>query len=185
VVNSKLTLGVSSASDNESESSSAHGENGSEVPPITGVSSSSQVKGPSKNRGGRGGPRRQNQPELSESEKNKIKIYKLKYDKYLKLKPTTNSPFDALIKATQVMNAEQFKLPPELHPNEQLPFSWKWKDERQDDNETYPRNCIICTKSCRGVPAVACDFCPSVYHLDCLDPPLCEMPTVSSHYEKT
>ena len=28
------------------------------------------------------------------------------------------SPFDALIKATQVMNAEEFKLPPELQPNE-------------------------------------------------------------------
>ena len=31
-----------------------------------------------------------------------IKKYKLKYDKYLVVKPTTNSPFDALIAATQV-----------------------------------------------------------------------------------
>jgi len=27
------------------------------------------------------------------------------------------------------------------------------------------------------VPSVQCDFCPAVYHLDCLDPPLCEIPT--------
>ena len=77
------------------------------------------------------------------------------------------------------MNAEQFKLPPELHPNEHLPFSWKWKEERQDDYDTYPKNCYVCGKTSRGVPTVACDFCPLVYHLDCLDPPLCEIPTVS------
>ena len=54
-------------------------------------------------RGGRGGNRKQQTTvELSEIEKNKIKIYRLKYDKYLKAKPLTNSPFDALIKATQV-----------------------------------------------------------------------------------
>lgn len=75
------------------------------------------------------------------------------------------------------MNAEQFKLPPELNPNEHLPFSWKWKDERQDDNDVYSKNCAICSKSSRGVPSVACDFCPMMYHLDCLDPPLCEIPT--------
>ena len=28
------------------------------------------------------------------------------------------------------------------------------------------------------MPSVSCDFCPLVYHLDCLDPPICEIPTV-------
>ncbi len=79
------------------------------------------------------------------------------------------------------MNAEQFKLPAEMNPQEQLPFSWKWKDERQDDNDTYPKNCSACNKMSRGVPAVTCDYCSSVYHLDCLDPPLCEVPSVSSN----
>jgi hypothetical protein len=50
----------------------------------------------------------------------------------------------------QVMNAEQFKLPAELNPQEQLPYSWKWKDERQDDHETFPKNCCVCLKSSRG-----------------------------------
>lgn len=142
--------------------------------------SSSTTRSSRGGRGGRGGNRKQQTVvELSEIEKNKIKMYRLKYDKYLKAKPLTNSPFDALIKASQVMNAEQFKLPPELHPNEQLPFSWKWKEERQDDYDTYPKNCFVCGKTSRGMPTVACDFCPLVYHLDCLDPPLTEIPTVS------
>ena len=31
-------------------------------------------------------------------------------------------------------------------------------------------------RSCRKAPMVACDFCPLVFHLDCLDPPLVCMP---------
>ena len=31
-------------------------------------------------------------------------------------------------------------------------------------------------RSCRKAPLVACDFCPLVFHLDCLDPPLVCMP---------
>ncbi len=26
------------------------------------------------------------------------------------------------------------------------------------------------------MPAVACDYCPNIFHLDCLDPPLAEIP---------
>jgi len=107
-----------------------------------------------------------------------VKIYRLKYEKYLQVKPLTGSPFDTLIAASQVMNAEQFVLPNELKPNEHLPFSWKWADERQDDFDTYPKNCSVCRKTSRGIPTVGCDFCASVYHLDCLDPPLCEIPKV-------
>merc|ERR1712241_170486 len=149
------------------------------IVPATVSSVISNRGGPSRGRGGgRGGNRRQqNQTEISESERKKVKQYKQKYEKYLQLRPTTNSPFDILVKAAQVANAEEFKLPQELHPHENLPFSWKWKEERQDDNDTFPKNCAICGKTSRGVPTVACDFCPLVYHLDCLDPPLCEIPT--------
>ena len=54
---------------------------------------------------GRGGNRKtqQQQNQISAEDQLKIKMYKLKYDKYLNLKPQTNSPFDTLIKATQVM----------------------------------------------------------------------------------
>ena len=80
--------------------------------------------------GGRGRPGNRQTQERNEENEKRIHRYRLKYEKYMNLKPTTNSPFDALIKATQVMNAEQFKLPPELQPHIQLPFSWKWKEER-------------------------------------------------------
>ena len=78
----------------------------------------------------------------------------------------------------QISNAEEFALPKNLETKETLPFSWKWADERQDDFDTYPKNCQNCQKTSRGVPALGCDFCGSVYHLDCLDPPLCEIPKV-------
>ena len=94
------------------------------------VSAPTPSRGGGRGRGGRGGHRKQQTQERNEENEKRIKIYRLKYDKYMNLKPTTNSPFDVLIKATQVMNAEQFKLPPEMQPNIQLPFSWKWKEER-------------------------------------------------------
>ena len=77
-------------------------------------------------------------------------------------------------------NADQFKLPEELDPKEKLPFSWKWSEERQDDFDQNPKNCSGCRKTSRGMPSVGCDFCSNVYHLDCLDPPLCEIPRVSA-----
>ena len=81
---------------------------------------------------------------------------------------------------SQVSNAEQFKLPAELDPHEALPFSWKWSDERQDDLDSNhgPKVCAVCGKSTRGIPAIQCDFCPNIFHLDCLDPPLAEIPRV-------
>lgn len=36
--------------------------------------------------------------------------------------------------------------------------------------------CFTCRKSCKNAPLVACDYCPLLYHLDCLDPPLCALP---------
>jgi len=105
-----------------------------------------------------------------------LKVYKQKYEIYLKAKPLTGTPFDKLVAATQVANASQFTLPDSMDPCEQLPFSWKWADERQDDFDTNPRMCFSCGKTTRGVPSVACDFCPNVFHLDCLNPPLTEIP---------
>ena len=83
------------------------------------------IRGGGSNRGrgsGRGGHRKQQTQEKDPENERKIKIYRMKYDNYLNLKPKTSSPFDTLIKATQIMNAEEFKLPPELNPHEQLPF---------------------------------------------------------------
>ena len=75
------------------------------IVPATISSAISSRGGASRGRGGgRGGNRRQqNHTEISESERNKVKQYKQKYEKYLQLRPTTNSPFDILVKAAQVI----------------------------------------------------------------------------------
>ena len=114
------------------------------VPPST-----PSNRGGGRGRGGRGGNRRQNHAELSEVEKRKIKQYKLKYDKYLKLKPVTNSPFDILIKATQVM-MEMFDR--ELFSkvlNEALLFKKcsKWNKNLQGNKNVYGNKKR--TKSCK------------------------------------
>ena len=63
------------------------------------VSNSSKVRG----RPARGAAAKKQLEAVLKTEKEKaIKKYKLKYDKYLVVKPTTNSPFDILIAATQV-----------------------------------------------------------------------------------
>ena len=69
--------------------------------PATGTSSPS-------GKGTRGRPprgaaaKKQLEAALKAEKEKQIKIYKLKYDKYLVAKPATNSPFDILIAATQV-----------------------------------------------------------------------------------
>jgi hypothetical protein len=39
---------------------------------------------------------------LKAEREKKVKVYRQKYDIYLQMKPTTSSPFDALIAAAQV-----------------------------------------------------------------------------------
>jgi hypothetical protein len=178
-------------------------DNGGAASPTTAWPVSAEGKGgKSRGRPARGTSAKKQLESVLKTEKEKaIKKYKLKYDKYLVVKPITNSPFDILIAATQVSrkpflkrfylffstffsqvsNAEQFKLPAELEPHESLPFSWKWSDEREDDLDSSPRNCANCFKTSRGIPSIACDFCPNIFHLDCLDPPLAEIPRVRFH----
>jgi hypothetical protein len=37
--------------------------------------------------------------------------------------------------------------------------------------------CFVSYRSCRKAPLVACDYCPLLFHQDCLDPPLTSLPT--------
>src|SRR4029434_7432209 len=37
--------------------------------------------------------------------------------------------------------------------------------------------CVCVYRSCRLAPLVQCDYCPLLFHMDCLDPPLTAMPT--------
>ena len=34
----------------------------------------------------------------------------------------------------------------------------------------------VCCRSCRLAPLIQCDYCPLLFHMDCLEPPLTAMP---------
>lgn len=38
--------------------------------------------------------------------------------------------------------------------------------------------CLLCVpcRSCRLAPLIQCDYCPLLFHMDCLDPPLTALP---------
>lgn len=38
------------------------------------------------------------------------------------------------------------------------------------------KTCFYCRRSCKRAALVACDYCPSYFHTDCLDPPLAALP---------
>ncbi|KAG1705474.1 PHD finger protein 12 [Nymphon striatum] len=99
------------------------------------------------------------------------------------------TPLQTLIKVASVMNPKQFHLPPELTCTTHLPGTrkrWKPRDSRQKkvpyelDNGLVPLPAILCQEcdqSCKKAPLLKCDYCPYLYHLDCLNPPLTVMPT--------
>ncbi|KAJ8256967.1 hypothetical protein COCON_G00191190 [Conger conger] len=90
-------------------------------------------------------------------------------------------------------NPTQFQLPNELTCTTALPGSSKRKrrEEMSGKNVKRPQHeldhnglvplpvkvCFTCTRSCRVAPLIPCDYCPLLFHMDCLDPPLTAMPT--------
>lgn len=102
------------------------------------------------------------------------------------------TPLQLLIKAAAVMNATQFQLPAELSCPVQLPGSSKRIRARDGnrsnskrpahelDNGLVPlpaKVCFQCRRSCRWAPLIQCDYCPLLFHADCLDYPLTTLPT--------
>ncbi|XP_060534173.1 PHD finger protein 12 [Cylas formicarius] len=102
------------------------------------------------------------------------------------------SAMDVLIEVATSMNPKQFELPRAMTlPNTmfpgadkiesiKLPKKNKQRDHERQGNGLIPlpaKKCAECRKSCRVAPLLACDFCPSFYHLDCLDPPLTAPPS--------
>jgi hypothetical protein len=118
-------------------------------------------------------------------------------------KPSDDSiknPFDLLVRAAIVMNPKQFQLPleytpPFLFPGTSKkpylnPFSGQLlvnannrnankKLPHELDNGLVPlpiKICFECGRSCRKAPLIQCDYCPLLFHADCLDPPLTGLP---------
>ncbi|KAL7848343.1 hypothetical protein AOLI_G00230610 [Acnodon oligacanthus] len=106
---------------------------------------------------------------------------------------TLKRPFDLLIAAAMQMNPTQFQLPNDLTCTTALPGTSKKrrKEEMTGKNVKRPQHeldhyglvplpvkvCYTCSRSCRLAPLIQCDYCPLLFHMDCLDPPLTAMPT--------
>ncbi|XP_064158082.1 PHD finger protein 12-like [Anguilla rostrata] len=107
--------------------------------------------------------------------------------------PRLKRPFQLLIAAAMERNPTQFQLPNELTCTTALPGSSKRKrrEEMTGKNVKRPQHeldhnglvplpvkvCFTCGRSCRVAPLIQCDYCPLLFHMDCLDPPLTAMPT--------
>uniref|UniRef100_A0A8D0D6D3 PHD finger protein 12 n=1 Tax=Sander lucioperca TaxID=283035 RepID=A0A8D0D6D3_SANLU len=101
-------------------------------------------------------------------------------------------PFQLLIAAAMERNPTQFQLPSELTCTTALPGSSKrrrkeellGKPFRRPQHELDPNGlvplpvkvCFSCNRSCRLAPLIQCDYCPLLFHMDCLDPPLTALP---------
>lgn len=89
-----------------------------------------------------------------------------------------------LVAAAAALNAQQFELPPELACHVALPGSSKrprpTRGRRHDLEPPVPlplRVCFTCRRSCRWAPLIQCDYCPLLFHADCLEYPLASLPT--------
>ncbi|XP_040901850.1 PHD finger protein 12 isoform X2 [Toxotes jaculatrix] len=101
-------------------------------------------------------------------------------------------PFQLLIAAAMERNPTQFQLPSELTCTTALPGSSKRRRKEEllgkpfkrpqhelDPNGLVPlpvKVCFSCNRSCRLAPLIQCDYCPLLFHMDCLDPPLTALP---------
>ncbi|XP_055540267.1 PHD finger protein 12 [Wyeomyia smithii] len=110
---------------------------------------------------------------------------------------STLSPMDQLIRAARILNPRQFDLPRELKVYFPFPGTEKLEGMSKingngkkggkgkrvyelDSQGLVPlpaKTCNTCGRSCRKAPLIACDYCDSFYHQDCLDPPLTALPT--------
>ncbi|XP_068126237.1 PHD finger protein 12 isoform X1 [Hyperolius riggenbachi] len=102
-------------------------------------------------------------------------------------------PFQLLIAAAMERNPTQFQLPNELTCTTALPGTSKRRRKEEmtgknvkkaqhelDHNGLVPlpvKVCFTCNRSCRVAPLIQCDYCPLLFHMDCLDPPLTAIPT--------
>ncbi|XP_055022731.1 PHD finger protein 12 isoform X2 [Boleophthalmus pectinirostris] len=106
--------------------------------------------------------------------------------------PRLKRPFQLLIAAAMERNPTQFQLPSELTCTTALPGSSKRRRKEEllgkpfrrpqhelDANGLVPlpvKVCYSCNRSCRLAPLIQCDYCPLLFHMDCLDPPLTALP---------
>lgn len=107
------------------------------------------------------------------------------------------NPFADLVKISLLLNPREYELPEDYIPDIQFPgtskkpiintatrearlssYSVKRAQELEQDNlPMILRTCYFCRRGYRKAPLVHCDYCPLVYHADCIDPPLTTLPS--------
>lgn len=106
------------------------------------------------------------------------------------------NPFADLVRISLLLNPREFELPEDYIPDIQFPgtskkpatntatregrhTSYSVRRAQELDRNNLPlilRTCYFCKKGCRKAPLIHCDYCPLVYHADCIDPPLTVLP---------
>lgn len=106
------------------------------------------------------------------------------------------NPLAHLVKISLLLNPREFELPEDYVPNIQFPgtskkplantatrearhTTYSVRRAQELDRNDLPsilRTCYFCRKGYRKAPLVHCDYCPLVYHADCIDPPLTILP---------
>ncbi|XP_068623672.1 PHD finger protein 12 [Battus philenor] len=97
------------------------------------------------------------------------------------------SPMEILVKAAKIMNPKQFELPREM----KIPCIFPGTEKEGSKNGSASvvtvdawgcvplpaKSCFVCRGTCKSAPLLQCDYCPLLFHQDCLDPPLTALPT--------
>ncbi|XP_028855850.1 PHD finger protein 12 isoform X2 [Denticeps clupeoides] len=106
--------------------------------------------------------------------------------------PCLKRPFQLLVAAAMERHPTQFQLPREFtstsltgsSKRRRIEEASEWTVRRPqlelDRSGLVPlpaRVCFACNRGCRMAPLIQCDFCPLLFHLDCVEPPLSTMPT--------
>lgn len=106
------------------------------------------------------------------------------------------NPFANLVRISLLLNPREFELPEDYVPDIQFPgtskkpmmntatrearhTTYSVRRAQELDRNDLPsilRTCYFCRKGYRKAPLVHCDYCPLVYHADCIDPPLTILP---------
>lgn len=106
------------------------------------------------------------------------------------------NPFADLVRVSLLLNPREYELPEEYVPKIQFPGTKKpppinvgsrearlttytVRRAQELDRNNLPlilRTCYVCRRGCRRAPLIHCDYCPLVYHADCVDPPLTILP---------
>lgn len=75
---------------------------------------------------------------------------------------------------TQTHDKQLYKFGKEVTPKQPIPLD---PYRALTDKNSKAINCYVCQKSSDGKRVIIpCDYCPKYYHLDCLDPPLADVP---------